>query len=78
MKLAEALEATETGAMIVGTKTGAEYAVYRDTLETFEDFIYGHRTNAEPAARFRRGRGAENGDIRWFYLKNVTLVTPNF
>jgi hypothetical protein len=41
------------------------------------DYIYGSRTNAAPRTRFRRGRGAEDGDIRWFYLKNLTLVTPN-
>jgi hypothetical protein len=80
VKFNAALEATDkTGNMLVTTKSGAEYIVSRDMVTYYDDgaYIYGSRTNAAPRNRFRRGRGAENGDIRWFYLKNLTLVTPN-
>ena len=79
MNINEALEATsETRNMIAVTKSGAEYLVNRDIIETAESgYVYGERMNADPLCRFRRGRGAQNGDIRWFYLKSLTLVTPN-
>ena len=60
----------------VETRSGAQYAVAWDTLECNENgYVYGYRTNGLDAAR--RGpfnKGMLNGTIRWFDLKNVTLV----
>jgi len=77
MNKSEAMKATETSyEIIVETKSGAQYIIGRDNLETYDDFLYGYRINASMSARFKRGRGAQNGDVRWFYLKNVKLIGP--
>ena len=77
MNLADALEATKNWEAIVETKSGARYSMNRDVLSYVDDdndYVYGVRVNASPACRFRRGRGAQNGDIRWFHLKSVKLI----
>lgn len=57
----------------VRTRSGAEYAVAWDILHALGqgDYVYGYRTNGAcgPFSRSER-----NGSIRWFDLKNVTLV----
>lgn len=64
--------------MIIETKSGARYEVAADTIEAYtqdgDGYVYGTRINAKPNARFKRGRGAQNGDIRWFHMKNVKLI----
>jgi len=76
MNLSEAIAALEDDpkGIEVVTKSGAQYSIDRDVLLVGEDFVYGWRTNAAPSNRFKRGRGAENGDVRWFFLKNVNLL----
>ncbi len=59
-------------AITVRTRSGAEYSVAWDTLEAYgeEGYVYGYRTNGS-CGPFG---GQKNGTIRWFDLKNVTLV----
>ena len=59
--------------IIVQTRSGAQYAVAYDILEAQDnDYVYGYRVNGQ-AGPFRKKQ--LNGTIRWFCLKNVTLVT---
>ncbi len=79
MNTFEAKEATaDTGNMIVQTKTGGQYRVYRDTVECYENggktYVYGERINA-PRRMGPFNRKAANGTIKWFLLKNVRLVS---
>jgi hypothetical protein len=78
MDIIEAKEATQNGPVIVETKSGAQYRIYNNQVCARDDdddgYIYGERVNAAPRSRFKRGRGAENGDTRWFYLKSVKLA----
>ena len=61
--------------ILVETKSGAQYLVAQDTIDIAEDgFVYGYRVNALPRNRFKRGRGAQNGDIKWFSLHNVKVI----
>lgn len=58
--------------IIVQTRSGAQYAVAWDILEESDDgYVYGYRVNGRCGPI---GRGEMNGAIRWFDLKNVTLV----
>ncbi len=63
----------------VRTRTGAEYDLHRDQVDNCDDssdFVYGERINgtALRGVYGRIGRGTMNGSIRWFHLKNVTLI----
>ncbi len=79
MKISEALTASDGTGITVETKAGSQYAVDQAVLidrDRFDDdYVYGWRLNALPTNRFKRGRGAANGDVRWFHLKNVKLIT---
>ena len=57
----------------VETKSGAQYNVAWDTIESYgeEGYVYGYRINGR---RGPVGRGEMNGAIRWFDLNNVNLV----
>ncbi len=80
MRIYEATAAAAaSGNMIVQTRTGCQYRVYADTIENADDpltrgYVYGERVNAPRLGPFSRGTGG-NGEIRWFNLKNVRLVT---
>lgn len=75
-----AMESANLHNVIVETKSGARYMVNYDQIhpdyidENDDGFVYGTRINASLASRFKRGRGAMDGDVRWFYLKNVKII----
>ena len=77
MKFSEAIAALnyddQCPEIKVRTRSGAEYNVAWDTLEEYgeEGYVYGYRTNGQDSPHAKR---RTNGDIRWFDLKNVTLV----
>ena len=61
----------------VVTKTGCEYAVSIDVIDVATDgffhddgYIYGTRINGVKGGPFRRGT---EGQLRWFWLRNVSL-----
>ena len=59
--------------IVVQTRSGAQYAVAWDTLECNENgYVYGYRVNSPGNGPFKREQN--DGTIRWFDLKNVTLV----
>lgn len=61
----------------VVTRTGCEYAVSIDVIDVATDgfwqddgFIYGTRINGTKGGPFRRGT---QDQLRWFWLRNVSL-----
>ncbi len=64
---------------IVRTRGGCEYHVTEDVVEMATSgwrniegaYVYGTRTNGTAGGPFRR---STQGEVRWFLLKNVTLV----
>jgi len=61
----------------VVTRSGCEYAVSLDVIEVGTDqfyqddgFIYGTRINGVRGGPFQRGT---QGELRWFWLRNVSL-----
>lgn len=76
MKLSQAIAALDDNHITVETKGGAQYRVDADVLTSRDegDYVYGFRINAKLSSRFTRGRGAQNGDVRWFDLANVKLI----
>ena len=75
MKFNDAMAAFGDGYSItIKTRSGAEYEVARDTVECYgeEGYVYGFRINGSAGGPFDRREG--NGAVRWFALKNVTLV----
>ena len=63
----------------VMTRSGCQYAVHMDPIEVGTDglrsqdgYIYGTRINGCIGGPFRR---ATDGEVRWFMLSNVRLVT---
>jgi len=64
----------------VRTRSGAEYAVHRDSIEVGTDdytspdgYVYGERLNGRLHMRGRR-RVDTRGQLKWFLLSNVTHV----
>ena len=64
----------------VRTRSGAEYDVDRDVVESWTDswtdpnsYIYGFRSNGRIHHRYRRRIDTRN-QLKYFYLKHVTLV----
>jgi hypothetical protein len=54
--------------IIVVSRSGVQYCVNRDIVETCEDdFVYGYFINRN----FRR-----KGTFRWFSLRNMRFVSP--
>ena len=61
----------------VVTRSGCEYAVSLDVIEVATDdlheedgFIYGSRLNGTRGGPFHR---CTQGELRWFWLRNVSL-----
>jgi len=78
MNRAEAIAALDYSAMcpeiVVQTRSGAQYAVAYDIIEQQENgYVYGYRVNG-PIRRGPFSKQQANGTVRWFDLKNVTLV----
>ena len=67
----------------VRTRSGAEYDVPKDLIEDAvheeygggNDYVYGTRTNGRIHMKGRR-KVDTHDQLRWFHLKNVTLVLP--
>lgn len=64
--------------ILVRTKSGAEYWLCEDCVDVGSDeytsaAVYGRRANGTRGGPFHR---RTQGEVRWFWLKNVTPV-PN-